>query len=442
MTKYAAVFVLAATVLLATSVSLAQATTQPGQTAVTAGTSMDFPHVGIALTTPAGYQGQTVTQPFDVMRSVLRENGQPVQAVTLTVLPLGDPNATVDELADAMVAALRQNLAVRNLGVLSQAPMKVADSPGAARFLSYTFRGEETVAASVVFCRPLGEPAEAGSPERPGRLQVVITVEAAAARKAEVLPALGEVVRSVRLLTVVRPIDIAFKESGRFVEAPDGSYSIHLPHGWFAPISNVGVAVAQTDYTLDGQPGLGAQALVSPWPAGMTLQQHADHCIQIATQAASQQGMEGQVISQGPSRLGTVEGYQLVFEQRLPLATSAPASAPATAAVAATAPTSILPTGQGSTEQANVVIVQRTVMLPTAAANSDTSPPRPQGLSLVLICVNARPAAAEAVMEKLAGGMTIRAAAQAASAPVATAPAPTTIAVEPVAPAATEPAYR
>jgi len=429
MTKHVAVLVLAAVAMATTSVSSAQeAATQPGQPPA-AGTSMDFPHVGIALTTPAGYQGQTVTQPFDVMRSVLRENGQPVQAITLTVLPLADPNASVDALADAMVAALKRNLVIRNLGVLSQAPMKVADLPGAARLISYTFRGEETVAASVVFCRPLGEPAEAGAPERPGRLQVVITVEAAAARKAEVLPVLGEVVRSVRLLTVVRPIDIAFKESGRFVEAPDGAYSIRLPHGWFAPPSRIGVTIVQTDYTLAGQPGLGAEVLVSPWPAGMTLQQHADHCIQVAVQAASQQGMEGKVISQGPSRLGEAEGYQLIFEQRLSPAASAPASSPASSP--ATAPSGAAPTA----ESPNVVIVQRTVMIPPAAnpgapGQASASATGPRGLSLVLICVNARPAAAEAVMEKLAADMTLRTAAQAASAPATTAPA------------ATEPAYR
>jgi hypothetical protein len=156
----------------------------------------------------------------------------------------------------------------------------------------------------------------------------------------------------------------------------------------------------------------------------MTLQQHADHCIQVAVQAASQQGMEGKVISQGPSRLGEAEGYQLIFEQRLPPAASAPASSPASSP--ATAPSGAAPTA----ESPNVVIVQRTVMIPPAAnpgapGQASASATGPRGLSLVLICVNARPAAAEAVMEKLAADMTLRTAAQAASAPATTAPAAT-----------------
>jgi hypothetical protein len=395
----------------------------PGE--VPMGESVEYPHAGVALAMPADYQILTVAQPFDITRAILSDKGQPVQAVTVSALPLADPNASAEELADAIIAAQEQNLAIRNLQVLSKAAMKVADQPAAARFISYSFRGDQTVAASVVFCRTL---------EPQGRLQYVITVEAIADRKAEVLPVLGEVVKSVRLLTVVRPIDIPLRISGRMVEAPGGTYALPVPHGWYAQTSEAGVSMAQTDYTLGGQPALSACVLIADAPAGETLQQHARQCITAAERNAAEEGMEAVVLSDGPARFGNAVAHQLAFEERVPRpATSGPAEAasqPATAEasqpVAQTAPTSAAAPPEPTTSTApaaeeaaaaepnNVVIVQRSVLL----ANPRTSAAR--RMTLALVCVDANPTACIQVFDKLADGMVLRAA---TTAPAATQPA-------------------
>ena len=62
-----------------------------GRAEVAMGESVDFPHAGIALAMPAGYQSQTVAEPFDIARAILSENGQPIQAVTVSAFPLDDP---------------------------------------------------------------------------------------------------------------------------------------------------------------------------------------------------------------------------------------------------------------------------------------------------------------------------------------------------------------
>jgi hypothetical protein len=302
--------------------------------------------------------------------------------------------------------------------------MKVADQPGAARFIAYNFRGEQTVAASVVFCRTLPPPQ--------GRLQYVITVEAIADRKAEVLPVLGEVVKSVRLLTVVRPIDIPLKTSGRVVEGPGGTYALPVPHGWFAQTSEAGVSMAQTDYTLGGEPALSACVLIADDPLGETLQQHAQQCVTAAKRNAAEEGMETEVLSDGPAKLGNAEAHQLVFEERPPRAASAPATAatsqptsteagqagPTSAAAPAEPAASTAPAEGAETlaaEPKNVVIVQRSVLLSAAQAGA---PPR--RLTLALVCVDAKPQACVQVFDKLTEGMVLRAA---TSAPAATQPA-------------------
>lgn len=396
-------------VIAAVCVSAAGAEPPGGaRPAVAMGEAVEFPHAGLAVAMPAGYEAQTVAQPFDIARAILSEKGLPIQAVTVAAFPLVDPNVTAEQLADEMVAAQQQNLAIRNLQVLSQAPMKVADRDGAARFITYTFRGDETVAASVVFCRELAD--------RKGRLEYVVTVEAAADRKAEVLPILGEVVRSIRLLTVVRPIDIPLKPADRLAEGPGGLYSLRVPHGWYAQVGEGGVSISQTDYTRDGESAVSACVLVADAPPTDTPQQHAQQCVQAATRAAAEQGMEASVIASGPAPLGAAEARQLVIEQRSPKAASGPATGPASSQPGlAEAPMPATSTAPAAAEPSNVVIVQRSIMLPAAEAGAPG-----RRVSLVLVCVDARPAAAVAVMDKLAEGMAIRAA---ASGPAATQPA-------------------
>ena len=421
MTTSTRAVVLALAAVLGAAAGLARAELPMGE-------SVEYPHAGLAVAMPEDYQTLTVAQPFDISRAILSDKGQPVQAVTVAALPLEDPSVSAEELADAIITTQEQNLAIRNLQVLSKAAMKVADQPGAARFISYNFRGEQTVAASVVFCRTLS----------PGqrRLQYVITVEAIADRKAEVLPALGEVVKSIRLLTVVRPIDIPLKASGRIVEGPGGTYALPVPHGWFAQTSEAGVSLAQTDYVRGGEPALSACVLVADASPGETLQQHAEQCIAAAKRNASEEGMETEVLSDGPSKLGSAEAHQLVFEERLPRAASAPAMAASQPATAMTGlpiheanPTSAAASTEPTTSTApavveeiaaaepnNVVIVQRSVLLSPAEAGGPV-----RRMTLALVCVDAKPPACVQVFDKLSEGMVLRAAA--ATAPAATQPA-------------------
>jgi len=387
------------------AVSLCLAAGQAAMGELAGGEPLDYPHAGIAFIMPPGYQQQIVVEPFELAKAVLNISSQRVQAVTVSALPLADPSATPEDLAAGVLAAQSADLAIRNVQVINKAPMKAADMPGAASFISYTFRGEEMVAASAVFCREL--------PGRALRMQYVVTVEAKADRKPEVLPVLGDVVKSIRLLTVVRPIDIGVCQLGHPLEGPGGLYSFAMPHGWHVQPSPSGLAIAQTDYLLGGQTGLSAHVILADLPAGTSVRQHADNCVQAAINAAQHEGTVGTLVWQGPARLAGGEGWQIVCEQHLPAAS--PATHPTSAATASQAATT--PAAEAAPQPSNVVFVQRSVALPTAEGKAGQ-----RCLSLVLICSNASPQAADAVMEKLASGMVLHVAAPATTAP-ATQPA-------------------
>ena len=207
---------------------------------MTMGELREFPHAGVALAAPAGFQMQNCSQALDIMRAVLSEKGQPTQGVTLSTLPIGTAATTADMIADNVLAEQRQSLIFRNIQVTSQAPMTIAGIEGTARFFSYNLRDQETVAASAYFIRDL--------PEGNSRICYILNVEAVADRKADVLPELGEVTKTVRLLPMQRPIDVKPIVLGKPVVSRNGLYSLRIPLGWFTEAGANGLAMGQMDY--------------------------------------------------------------------------------------------------------------------------------------------------------------------------------------------------
>lgn len=341
------------------------------------GEVVEFPHAGIALAIPQGHRMQTVNEPFDVMRAAAFEGNQPVQAVTLSALPVSQVALSAEVLADAMIASQTNNLAIRNLQVLNTATMKVAELDGAAKLLSYSFRGEETVAATVYFVRELDLPKM--------RMCYVLTVEAPASRKSDVLPALGEVVKTVGLIAVRHPVDLVASQLGPVVANPQGRFSVRLPLGWYASGGATGLSMAQTDYLLGGLPTVSAHVVYSVVEAG-SVQERMDQCLEAAHRAAAARNLQVRLVSRQNVKLAGHDACQIVFEQSAKTQpASAPQSSPATSQAAASLPPSVL-------------IVQRSFCLPAAEGKKADS------FSLVLVCQGASPEAATATMDKIAEG--------------------------------------
>jgi hypothetical protein len=328
----------------------------------------DFPHAGISLAVPQGFEYQPLHEPFNVMRAVLSKGAQAAQAVTLSAFPVA-PKVTAADFADAMLAEQKQNLTIRHLKMLKQIPMPVAGIPGVAQRISYTFRGIETTAARVYFIRELAASKV--------RICYVLTVETDMENQVSLLPILGEVIKTVGLTAVQRPVTVAIRQLHRPMKDHKRGYIVRPPLGWYTKPGPAGLEMGQVDYLLGGIPMPTVTVTVTEVPSDATSEQCTKKCLKLALAAAAEQNLRVEVVAEGPARLGGLAGWQFALRQSQEPRPS---------------------TGPADNQQHPVVIVQRTVCPPAEPGREKNS------YSLVLICQGADAETAMGMMEKIAGG--------------------------------------
>jgi len=370
---------------------------------------VEVPHAGIAMAVPTDYAVGALEEPFQVLRAVKVEDGKAAQAVTLSAFPVAADQSAVD-FADDMIAELRQQLLLRDLKTINETSIKVAGLTGAGRFISYSHSGLESVAAGVCFVRKL----EKGG----GGLCYVLSIESPADRKGDVLPVLEEIIKTVSFRAIKAPSELATGELDEPLTVRQQGYSVRPPKGWFANVEEGGVVVmGQNDYTLGGEVMPMAKVVVQATPAEAQSSDWAKNSLKLARKHAAQMGAKVEVVKEGKATLGGKECYQFVLRQTAAPATkpAAPASAPADdesaeetakkpkakSAEEPSASDEAAPSDEAAaTEQAvgPVYVVQRTLCLCPAGKDQGRS------YNLILVCRGDKPDAAEALMDKLAGG--------------------------------------
>ncbi len=359
--------------------------------------AIEFPHVGVALSVPEGFQFQQPDEQHLVMRSVLKDGEKAGMAITLSAY-LVDGETTTEKFAERMLDELQADLRVRRLEVLKETPMPVAKLEGKARLLTYTYRGEKTTSAGVCFIRELTSPAV--------RICYLLQIEALEKRAVKVLPIFGEVVKSVSLTEVRSPADSPFDPTGPATVDLRRGFSIRLPVRWFVRPTATGIRAALSDYLRGGLPIPVLQVAVIDGSPQMTSRECGRAGLAEAQKGAYKAGLKDEVLSEGPATLGGLAAHEFVLLQSTapqtkpataaaPTTTSGPA---ATAPAAASAPATATQPAEGAK---SVIIAQRTACLPGPAG-------RRRSYSLVLAYPGGDGNAARAMLEKLAAGFSLR----------------------------------
>jgi hypothetical protein len=351
------------------------------------GPRQEFAHAGIALCVPKGFTPQAVGGPFDVMRAVRMKGDRPVQAVTLTAYCVAEKTPP-DAFADAMLADLKANLSFRRVEELKKTPMQVAGIAGAGRLVSYELRGQKTTAARVYFVRTL----------KPTNVPVcyVLTVEAADENKDDLLPILGEMVKTVALTNPQHPAPLPVKTLAAPVKDHRRGFSVRPPAGWYCAPSALGLQFGQADYLLGGTVVPVVNAMVLPVEAGETAAGCAKKTAETAKATAAEHGMVVKVLAEGPAKLGKLDGYQFILRQSVaPTPTTAPDKGKAK-------PNPKPPAAPP------VLIVQRTAcVFPKVKTPATTQPADGKNYSLVLITQGVEAKVASAMMDKIAAGFAL-----------------------------------
>lgn len=387
---------ISAGVLLAATGALARAAAP-----VALAKAREYPRAGISLAIPKGFEYRPLWAPYDVMSAAVTEDDRAIQGVTLTAFPVAG-KGVADEFADAKFAELKRNLAIQNLKPIKKTTMPVAGVTGAARLMSYTFRGEKTVAAQVFFFREIKN--------SPIRICYLLTVQSSSAdTQAQLLPTLGAVIKSVQLAPVRHPSVGGTCELGEPVEDPEGLCSVRRPREWYAIRSAVGAEMGQVDYLMGGRPMPSVRLIVAPVSSSTaTSEACSKKYLAMANAVATQRKQTCKLVSEGPVQLGTLPAYQFVMVQ-----------SPQKAAGA-----------RAGNALGSVVLVQRTACVIGEAGAG------PKAYMLVLTVRGEAAKAAAALMNTIAGSFELRA----ASTPPATAPATQPATAPATRPAATRPA--
>lgn len=365
----------------------------------------DYPHAGILLAVPEGFEYRALSAPYDVMSTVFKEHGRAVRGVTLTAFPVAG-KGTAEEFADMKLTELKKNLAIRNLKPSKKTTMPVAGTTGAARVMSYTFRGDKTVAAQVFFFREVKN--------APVRICYLLTVVSSADKQAQLLPVLGAVVKSVRLTAVRHPDVQAAGELGEPIEDAELGYSLRRPNGWYGETSPGGAAMGQIDYLMGGEPMPSVRLIVGATSGDVTTSEACSKMyLAMAKAVATQRKQDYKVTFDGAARLGALPAHQFVIVQ---------------------SPKTKLPAPRSRDATESVVLVQRTACM----AADDAA--KPKVYMLILSGRGEETQAPMALMERIAGSFKVIVPATQPTSVPATAPAPRPATSRPANKTATAPA--
>ncbi len=268
--------------------------------------ALEYSNAGIAIAVPQAFEYKVILAPFDVMSAGIEEGGRPSQAVTLSAFPIAD-RGTAEEFAEAKMAELGRNLAIRHLKTHKKTPMPVAGARGAARLVSYSFRGTQSVAAQVYFLRDVK-----GSSTR---ICYLLTVVTAAQKQSKLLPLLGAVIKSIRLLPVEAPEIPAEIELEEPIRDNELGFSIRSPKGWYVDHSGAGVETGLIDYRQGGIPMPSVKIVAVPASADAASSEACSKKFQaIAQSVAARNKQEAATLSDAPAKLGDLPAHQFVLK--------------------------------------------------------------------------------------------------------------------------------
>jgi hypothetical protein len=356
------------------------------------GEPISLPHAGIKLAVPEGYVRQPLRQRFEALRSAWVVDETVRQAATLLAYPVKF-DITAEQFADGMVADMEDEMAFRNVEVIKATPMRIAGIDGYAKLISYSHRGRDSIAAAAFIVRSM--------PDSDVAICYQLLVEALAEYRQDVLPTLGEIIKTMSLRPVESPIRLGIGSLGRPVRLERPGCSLRQPVGWFAvamPSVQL-LELGQVDFTRNGVMSPVARLKVADAPPGSQSMTCAKRSLAEAQQLAKDVGDRSELVHEGLASLGTHESYEFV------LLCMPDESRPADETEAGTVEKTDQPTAGGapiSPLPQQVCIAQRSLCISMGGSGRYL-----RTYSLTLICESGNVQAVRAMMDKLAEGFAL-----------------------------------
>lgn len=307
-------------ILLATALAISCVASGQTENVMRLQPPFDLPSVGLRMAVPLSYVYTEPDEPLEAYSCVLTDRGQAVQNITLMAYPYGKEQ-TVKKFAAGTLNDLKNNLAIRELNVLSETPIQVAGLSGIARAMEYNFRGVSTSAVTLMFARPMDQ-YKTANPLCPDQIIYVLSMEVSVEKKDTLLAQLDMVVKSISLIplqsTTNLPVNLKHQP---FLKNFSRGIAIRLPESWWGEVTNEGIRMGRFDYLCnDNSPLLEVISVLVPDSLS------AQSCGQATIDFDRKHGLKFDIIEQGLAKVTGKPGYQFVLRQS---ETQAPESKPA-----------------------------------------------------------------------------------------------------------------
>ncbi len=339
---------------------------------------IEYPCVGIRLALPKGFKSEPLRRMRQVLKSTRIVDGQ-AMSIVLAGQPAGEA-VTARGIWDWAMGFWQSNPAISDLRLVEERDVLIADLPAVGRLFTYTSRGVDAAALGLCFIREVNRPGVAAD-SKPIRIGYAVLVTATRKQMTSMVGVINGVARSAELMDIRRPIDTPLELSDISVEDLGGVYSLRVPKGWTSGHDEASVVMGQIDYLLGGVTSPAVRVVTLDVPESMSAQACGESAI---AHASKQQGFKARVLSQGPARLGNIEGYQFVVEKRTPL------EAP---------PTAVGKAGESNFSEPFIEVGRM--------VSSPTSDGRKNFYVVILTGYDCGADQAETMMEKLASGFTL-----------------------------------
>lgn len=297
-------------IALTIALGFALAATAAGQDAANddMGPALEFANAGVSISLPKGFELGQPTQPTEVIRALSREGKYGVKSVVLSAFPLPpDSKMTAGDAAEKTMDGMRGNLSMRHLRKISETTMPAGNLTGVARMISYTFRGESTVAA-LLFA------VQQGTGVVPG-ICYQLNVESTDKDKDALLPLFGKVVAKLSFIAPRPTSGIPVEVLGEPIKDYRQGYSLRPPMTWSATMTQAGVMCGQFDYTR-GEVVPKLQVVVDAVDISSTGESNNELWTHAMIDGAGKQNMLVKRIAGGPARMaGRDDAHQVLLLQ-------------------------------------------------------------------------------------------------------------------------------
>ena len=272
-----------------------------------------FPHAGIKLALPTGFELQQLSHINKVF--VAAQNTAPTKrprSIAMSIYPaIGD--VTRRGFMDQMIAQAKREPSIKNVKVVEEKVIPFLKTTALARLITCRYQGAPVTVVRMCFLREVKQPGTAKD-AAPTKFMYQLGVGVLAEDTDFLLPAFAAVVNSISLTDFTSPTDLLKTVDGHEVADTHLGFSITQPSGWSGRKTPTGFEMGQIDCLAGGTVTPEVKVVLAIVPESFTPESLAKSAFKKRTQ----QGYKIDILSDKPAKLGDKTGREFIVRKTAP----------------------------------------------------------------------------------------------------------------------------